>query len=38
VRGAKKKGWVDVWVGIDEDLAGGDFREIMRRMEVGKLR
>lgn len=37
VREAKRNAWVDMWIGIDENFAGGGILEIVRRMEVRKL-
>ena len=37
VREARRKGWVDMWVGREEDFVGGGLMEVVRRFEVGTL-
>jgi len=37
VREAKRKAWVDMWIGTDENFVGGGILEIVRKMEVGKM-
>ena len=36
VGGAKREGWVDVWVGISDDSAGGGILEVARKLEGEK--
>lgn len=36
VREAKREGWVDLWVGIDDNLVGGGILEVARKMENWK--
>ena len=36
VEGAKSKGWVDMWVRIDDDSVGGGILEVARNLEGGK--
>ena len=36
VREAKRKGWVDMWVGSEENFVGGGILEIGRKFEVGR--
>lgn len=38
VREAKSKGWVDMWVGLDQNSAGGGILEVVRRMEIGQVK
>ena len=35
VGGAKKDGWVDMWVRLDETDSGGGILEVARRLKVG---
>lgn len=33
VSGAKEEGWVDMWVGINDDSVGGGILEVARNLE-----
>lgn len=35
VEGAKREGWVDIWVKVEETDSGGGFLEVARRLKVG---
>lgn len=37
LREAKRKSWVDMWIGFDENFAGGGNLDIVRKMEVRKM-